>query len=152
MAFHLHRRKLVGRPLIAAGYHKDDAADLAAARTRLTAVRLARLAEALCVEFQDLSRDLSEHEARAWSFYRAAARDPKFVWTAARQAWSNAGLTDKEAAAIIGVKPSTLAHYPARSVALTFNAAQRLTSALNIPRGPEIFLPLQKRDDGGRSR
>lgn len=36
MAFHLHHLELVGRVLHNTGYHKTDAADLAAARSALS--------------------------------------------------------------------------------------------------------------------
>jgi hypothetical protein len=152
VAFHLHRLKLVGRPLHATGYHKTDAADLAAGRVPLTAVAVAELAEALDIEPTELHRALTPSENRAWAFYRVSAADPSRVWKAARDAWIGRGLTDKDAAKVMGFTPKAIAETKLRPFALSFTAALALTTALKIPAGPEAFLPLPKRAKPERDR
>ena len=151
MAFHLHRLKLVGRALHRAGYHKTDAADLAAARSGLSDIRVTALATRLGVDIAELTRDLSPDEQRQWAFYRACAADPQHVWDAARTAWTAKGLTDKDAAAIMGLKATTVINTKFRLFALSFTAATRLTTALNILAGPEEVLPLPSHDGDQRT-
>jgi hypothetical protein len=95
VAFHLHRLKLIGRALHQVGYHKTDAADLAAARSGLSEARVTALATRLGVESVELTRELSPDEQRQWAFYRACAADPQHVWNAARTAWTANGLTTR---------------------------------------------------------
>jgi hypothetical protein len=89
---------------------------------------------------------LTPHEKREWAYYRTSATDPHHVWNAARALWRQHGLEDKDAAALMGLKPSTVADSRTKRFVLRFNAAQRLTTALNHPGGPEALLPLQSRD------
>lgn len=152
MAFHLHRLKLVGRALQEAGYHKTDAADLAAARSNLSDVRVTALAMRLGVETTELARELSLDERRQWAFYRACAANPQHVWAAARAAWTSKGLTDREAATIMGLKATTVVNTKFRLFALSFTAATRLTTALDISAGPEALLPLPARDNPEQTR
>src|SRR5262245_15739979 len=69
VAFHLHRLKLVGRPMHRCGFHTVDAADLAAGRTPLSEDRVDALAQRLGVVTIDLIRRLTECETREWAFY-----------------------------------------------------------------------------------
>ena len=102
VAFHLHRLKLVGAALRRAGYDRNTAADIAAARTALSAPSLSTLAVRLGSELHELTRTLTADELRQWSYYRRAASDPQYVWATACSAWRAAGLSDKEAAAVTG--------------------------------------------------
>ena len=154
MAFHLHRLGLVGRALRNAGYNVHDAADLTAGRTVLSSVGATGLAERLGIAVQQLSRELSEDERRAWSFYRRAAAAPQHVWSSARRTWHLANLSDQEAATIMGIDKTSIAQAlskPSRRV-LSFEHAARLTTALNILEGPEVFLPTPKNNDPQQSR
>lgn len=153
MAFHLHRLGLVGISLIRAGYDANSAADLAAARRPLKPDTLTKLAEQLGIAEAQLTRALYSDETRQWAFYRASARNARVVWEAARAAWKQAGLSDSEASTILGYSRSVLtrAKKAPGMQALSFAAALRLTTALNITQGPETFLPLRKCDDPGRS-
>jgi hypothetical protein len=152
VAFHLHRLKLVGRALHQAGYHKTDAADLAAARSGLSEARVTALATRLGVGTAELARELSPDEQRQWAFYRACAADPQHVWAAARTAWAERGLQDKDAAALLGFSPKRLSKALAIGRPLQFEAAARLTTALNVPGGPEALLPSPKSNDQQPSR
>jgi hypothetical protein len=152
VAFHLHRLKLVGAALHRAGYHKTDAADLAAGRVPLGFPEITALAAALGIPLAEISRPLTSAEKREWAFYRAAASDPRHVWDAARAAWTDKGLTDKDAAAIMGFQKSTLADAKRNPFALTFTAALQLTTALQTPGGPEALLPLPSRDKAEQTR
>lgn len=154
MAFHLHRLGLVGRALRDAGYNVHDAADLAAGRTALNSMSATGLAERLGIAVQQLSRELSDDETRAWSFYRRAAADPQHVWRNAQQAWRTAGVNDQQAADIMGVNPSVLrlSRIAATRYTLSFERASKLTTALNIVEGPELFLPSPKRPSSQPSR
>ena len=109
------------------------------------------MATRLGVETAGLTRELTRDEQREWAFYRACAADPQHVWDAARTAWTANGLTDKEAAAIMGLKATTVVNTKFRLFALSFTAATRLTTALNIPAGPEALLPLPSRDSDERT-
>jgi hypothetical protein len=154
VAFHLHQLKLVGRALLDAGYDKTDAADLAAAKTPLSVPTVHRLARSLNIDLSELARPLTPDELRAWAFYRASASNPDYVWSSARQAWRTAGFSDARAARVMGCDPSVVwraTSTPDRTI-LSFDRAARLTTALNIPQGPEIFLPLPASDDPQRSR
>jgi hypothetical protein len=154
VAFHLHRLKLFGRALHQAGYDRNAAADLAAARMPVAAQLVAELALRLGITHKELTRPLSGEEARQWAFYRASAANPQHVWDAARAAWRTAGLTDREAATVMGYGPSVPSRARAlpTKIALSFVAAARLTTALRIPEGPEAFLPpLLERDSDERS-
>jgi hypothetical protein len=152
VAFHLHRLKLVGRTLHAAGYHNADAADIAAARNLLTQRDIDALAERLGVTRPDLTRQLTPDEQRQWAFYRASAANPREVWSAARAAWTSRGLSERDAAKVMGLKPTTIINTKYRVFALSFAAALRLTTALNVPGGPEALLPLPKRDTNEQTR
>lgn len=151
MAFHLHRLKLVGRALHAAGYHKTDAADLAAARLRLSQNDVTTLAGRLGIAASELLRNLSAQDQREWAFYRVSAANPRGVWVAARAAWSAKGMTDGEAAAVMGFSANVTASAHRRPFALSFVAARRLSTALSLPGGPEALLPPQ-RDTTERNR
>jgi hypothetical protein len=153
VAFHLHRLKLVGAALRRAGYDRNTAADIAAARTALSAPSLSTLAVRLGSELHELTRTLTADELRQWSYYRQAASDPQYVWVAACSAWRAAGLSDKEAAAVMRYAAPTVTRAladPTRTI-LSFERATRLASALNIARGPEAFLPLQQSATDERS-
>jgi plasmid maintenance system antidote protein VapI len=153
VAFHLHRLKLVGRPLWQAGYDRNTAADIAAARTALSDPSLSKLAACLGTQVHELTRPLTVGELREWSFYRRAVSNPQHVWAAACAAWRAAGLSDKQAAMVMGYAAPTvtraLAH-PSRSI-LSFDRALRLTTALSITEGPEALLPLQQSVTAERS-
>jgi len=149
----LHRLKLVGRALRRAGYDRNTAADVAAARTALTAPSLSTIAARLGSEVHELTRPLTADELRQWSFYRSAASNPQHVWSAASSAWRDAGLSDKQAAATMHYAPPTVSRGLAQpnKHLLSFAAATRLATALNITEGPEAFLPLPQSATGQRS-
>lgn len=146
MAFHLHRLKLVGRPLHAAGYHNADAADIAAARSLLSRTDIDTLAQRVGIPARELTRPLTHNEQREWSFYRGSASNPKHVWNAARDAWKTGGLSEKDAAKIMGVTMNAISAASRRPFALTFPAALKLSTALTLPGGPEALLPPPKRN------
>jgi hypothetical protein len=152
VAFHLHRLKLVGRALLRAGYHAADAADLAAARAKLSANEIQLIANRLGTQPLDLIRDLTPHETRQWEFYRVSASKPDTVWCAARTTWMARGLTDKQAAALMGYTPKGLSKAINTRRPLQFLQAARLSTALNIPEGPEVFLPSPIHNDHQPSR
>lgn len=141
MAFHLHRLKLFGAALYRAGFHRTDAADLSAGRFVARHKALVALADRLGVTLHDLTRPLTAEESRAWAFYRSAAANPDHVWRSARIAWTDRSVTDKEAAHILGYKPKTVSDAQLQPFTMSFAAAMRLTTALNIPGGPEALLP-----------
>jgi hypothetical protein len=154
VAFHLHRLKLAGRRLREVGINPNSAADLAAARTPLTTIAAYALARILDVSTTELTRALEPDEVRVWAFYRAAAANPRHVWDSARRAWRAACCSDVQAAQIMGVDPSVIwraATAPNRHI-LSFERAKRLTTALSIAQGPEVFLPLPKDEDQQPSR
>lgn len=99
-----------------------------------------------------LFRGLSDEENRGWSFYRAASANPRAVWGKARDAWTERGLQDKDAAALLGYSPKRLSKALAVGRPLQFEAAARLTTALNVPGGPEALLPSPKSNDQQPSR
>jgi hypothetical protein len=154
VAFHLHRLKLVGQPLVRAGYNPNLAADIAQARFPWRLISPTALAAQFGINPNELTRELTDDERRQWAFYRASARNPDHVWNAARSAWSAAGLTDKQAASIMRYKQSNVSRATTRphSHVLNFDAAMRLTSALRVPGGPEALLPSPPRDTQESSR
>lgn len=154
VAFHLHRLELVGRSLLMAGYDRNRAADVAAARGALAQEEVVKLAEGLGIAVQQLTRKLSLEEQRAWSFYRLAAFEAEYVWTAARRLWQSNGLSDVEAARVMGYSKSAIAKAKTQPhrFTLTFEQAARLTTALNTMEGPEALLPLPNRDTARPSR
>jgi hypothetical protein len=95
---------------------------------------------------------LTHDERREWAFYRASATDPDYVWKAARTAWITHGLSDREAAKLIGYTPKALSIAMHTHRPLQFSTAARLTTALKIPEGPEAFLPLPTHNDQQPSR
>ncbi len=152
VAFHLHRLKLVGRALHRVGYHSADAADLAAARTILAPSDIAKLASHLRIPPLDFTRQLSSDEHREWAFYRVSAANPDAVWRAARTAWVARNLTDKQAATLLGYTPKSLSKAIRTHRPLQFPTAARLSTALNIPGGPEALLPLPTHNNQEPSR
>jgi hypothetical protein len=113
--------------------------------------RVSALATALGVDTTELTRGLTRDEQRVWTFYRACAANPRRVWEAARTAWTAGGLDDKQAAAVMGVSSKVVASAARRPFALSFAAALRLTTALNIPGGPEALLPSPEGDSHDRT-
>jgi plasmid maintenance system antidote protein VapI len=138
---------LVGRALNLAGYNKNDASELTAARRQLSRTALTALSNALHVSIEQLSRPLTNDEQREWRFYRASASNPADVWQLARNAWLARALTDKKAAELIGYSPKRLSKDINTRRPMTFSTAARLSTALNIADGPEAFLPVPTNND-----
>jgi hypothetical protein len=109
----------------------------------LSAEILDRLACALGLCSNELTRPLSPVEKRAWSFYRRSARDRIAAWQKAQEAWTRGGLTTADAANIIGCSRQALSqalHRPTSRI-FTFEAAQKLISAMGSEDEPEAWLP-----------
>jgi hypothetical protein len=104
---------------------------------------LDRLTCALGLCPEQLTRPLSPTEERAWSFYRCSARNRIAVWHKAQEAWTREGLSTADAASIMGCARQVLSralHRPTTRV-FTFDAAQKLISAMGIEDEPEAWLP-----------
>jgi hypothetical protein len=104
---------------------------------------LDRLSCALGLCPEELTRPLSPVEDRAWCFYRRSARDRMAVWHKAQEAWTREGLSTAEAASIMGCSRQALSQALCRPTTriFTFEAAQKLISAMGSGDEPEAWLP-----------
>lgn len=103
---------------------------------------ISTLAADLNIAADELSRSPTEHEAREWRFYRTSARSPQDVWRHASELWSRHGISNNQAAAIIGMKQPnlTLALNGRHTGVFDWQYAVRLSEAINLT-PPEQFLP-----------
>ena len=146
LAYHLHRLHLTGAPLREALKGKALLATaLSQARASVDQAFISELAAALSITADELSRTPTDEEAREWMFYRTSARNPQSVWRHASELWSKHGVSNKQAAAIIGMKhPNlSLALNGKTSDVFQWNHAQRLSEAINVA-PPERFLPSEQ--------
>lgn len=143
LAYHLHRLHLTGAPLREALKGKALLATaLSQARASVDQTFISELAAALNITADELSRTPSDDEAREWAFYRTSARNPQEVWRRASELWTNKGVSNTRAAAIIGMKQPNVARALNGKPADIFDwqHAQRLSDAIKVfP--PEDFLP-----------
>lgn len=143
MAYHLHRLSLTGQPLRDALRGKAYLATaLSQARASIDHDFITTLAADLNIAADELSRSPTEHEAREWKFYRTSARNPQEVWRHASELWSRHGISNNQAAAIIGMKQPNLTRALNGKPVDVFDwqYAQRLAQAINLA-PPEQFLP-----------
>lgn len=145
VAYHLHRLKFVGEPLRNARFVPARyLGDLTKGRMPLTAGDLAELARGLDVGVEELSRPLTEGEKMEWAFYRSSARHANEVWRRALKAWTAAGLSNRQVAAILQMPHQKLHQclVPSPEVphaALSYPAACRLAAALDLA-DPSVFV------------
>ena len=102
VAYHLYRLDIKGARLARAIRKSNDtAAQLAAAEISLTKEHVSQLAQAVQVDYDDLTRDLCEEEKCEWHFYRISYRFSRYVWDAARSSWTVRGCTTTRASEIM---------------------------------------------------
>lgn len=143
LAYHLHRLNLNGEPLRNALKGKAYLATaLSQGRASIDLNFIDTLAASLSITADELSRPPTEIEAREWGFYRTSARSPREVWQRAAVLWRSRGISNVQAAAIIGMKqPNLVRALNGRPVNIfDWQYAQRLSEAINIS-PPELFLP-----------
>lgn len=143
LAYHLHRLQLTGQPLRDALKGKAYLATaLSQARASVNHDFIEMLATSLNIAADELNRSPTDDESREWSFYRNSARNPKDVWRHASELWKQRGVSDKQAASIIGMKHPNLSRALSGKPVDVFDwqYAQRLSEAINVT-PPERFLP-----------
>lgn len=144
MAFHLHRLRLTGEPLLHALNGKVHASTaLAQARQPLSEPAVIGVAELLAIDAQELLRPLTEPESREWTFYRISAQNRQHVWNAAKSHWEKSGLSTNQAARAMNISRPRLVNslYGTRPLIFDWHHATRLLHALDHDTPPEIFLP-----------
>lgn len=153
LAFHLHRLHLTGRALVTAAdaITRQRAADLAAARIPLMTTNVIELAKLLDVPAEELSRPLTDIEHAEWIYYRVSVRNARLVWHNARATWQKAGYSLRHASSVMLLHNSFVSRNSrpgaTKPSPLTLHPADRLTTALSAPYGPEAFLPMQYRSE-----
>jgi hypothetical protein len=90
----------------------------------------------------ELLRPLSTEEFQEWRFYRLSAANRPEVWRRATGAWRSAGLTQRQAAAVMQLPVTTLAHgqEPDTVRILAYPPALRLADACQLEDGVETFV------------
>jgi hypothetical protein len=157
VAYHLHRLKLAGAPLRKSGFlPQSHLAYISQGRMRLSRNDVLRLAEALAIDVDAITRALTTNESAEWEFYRTSARHPRQVWQRARALWQSVDISDAEACRILKISRPTLAQSlvdpPLKPrTTLSFAAAARLSTALKLPGGPATFLQNLQSNDPSRS-
>ncbi|WP_143149164.1 hypothetical protein [Hyphomicrobium sp. CS1BSMeth3] len=145
LAYHLHRLHITDRTIA----HENRIPrslfrDIRHAKLQLSSTDIAKLAKILHIDMLELTRPLTADELERWHFYRQSARHPREVWRNAHKAWKQAGLTTQQAAKIMAVPthtPRNALNDRRKPEAMTFAAALRLTTALNLSSGPQTLLP-----------
>jgi hypothetical protein len=144
VAFHLHRTGFVGARLAASSFlSRPDLQSLAQGRLAISADDVIALARSLGLPPRQLLRSLDADEAACWRFYRTSARHRVHVWRRARACWETAGVSARLAASIMRIRNQSLTQAledRARGRVLACEPASKLTSALEMPAGPEAFL------------
>lgn len=134
IAFHLHRLGLTGTALSTVTESRSDAADIAAARVRLSSQEAERLALRLGVPSSELTRPLRPEETDAWTFYmRSAAKGPE-MWLRAVGLAEAHGLSRRGLGQIIRVDRRNLARALAGTSRIVFTdvMADALADTLHV--------------------
>lgn len=144
VAYHLHRLHLTGPALRRVRYlSRPGLQDLTQGRRPLNDAKAALLAQALNIPTSELTRPLTPDEDAAWAFYRTSARNPRHVWQQAQTLWRAAGLSNRQAAEVMGLPyytPANALNVRRRPITLSYPPALLLTTALVIPEGPDRLL------------
>ena len=142
-AYHLRRLGIRWRDIRTTGLMpRDELADVVQGRLALSEALVHQLANRIGVQPNELLRPLLEEEVKAWTFYHTSARHRLYVWQRARASWERAGLSLRLAAAVMELRPYQLTHAlldPERRLILSYEAATRLASALEIESGAWFF-------------
>lgn len=139
VAYHLHRLKLVGKPLRDSGFCQGKLLPLLLqAGLELSAADTHRLAKGLRADVSELTRPLTDGEAAEWRYYRYVAAHPDKVWRAIQCLITRHGLTLTEVSNIMQVERGRVARNlrqaPRRGHhVLGFAPANRLCIALRLP-------------------
>ena len=144
LAFHLHRLNLTGAPLRSALHGKSRISTaLTQARMSISVRAMAELAVSLNIPAYELTRELTEQESGEWEFYRNSAQNRFHVWTTASAHWRDHGLSDREAANIIGMDHADVMRSMTgkRTKIFSLVHAHRLSAATGGQLHPDFFLP-----------
>ena len=150
MAYHLHRLHLIGEPLRKALNGKADISTaLTHARMNMSRSAIIELATCLGIAADDLTRSLTDDEARQWSFFRSSAKHHAHVWSKALEHWKAAGLTQRDVANITGIPQPNISNALRMKShdTLDWKQANALLDAAGAKTAPESLLPLPDSPD-----
>ncbi len=113
------------------------------------------LANALQLDPNDLTRNLSDDEKAEWRFYRASARQVTAVWKRVAEASTAHNYSQRKISTLLDMPQSVVNRVmrgERKSPVLNWHDAAKLSEALNLSEGPDAFIQPDSTRENERGR